>query len=355
MSLLDYRDNFSEYSSVFSNLIIIGASFEKSPCISIMIPTFRRPELLRESIRSALDQNIQIPFEVVVVDNEPRSEFSTVVDQVILDFDAPNLRLFRNSENIGMFGNWNRCIELARGRWVTILNDDDLLSQDYLSACMGEIGKYPEISMISCDLIIKDDRTSIPNKPGIIRRFLRALKLKCYENKERGRSRKLLLSKYFCNNPHLGSLGILMRRDIALSLGGFWPAMYPSADYLFFTRSAMTYGSYRMAKSLAVYRVSQNESQKEEVIVGWMEKDMKIRGAIASWLGGSNSILLKFYIKLAAIDTIRSGFQFWNRALQTQVILSRAGLNNYPVNYIRRILGVLIVKFYTFDRNDFVS
>lgn len=346
LSLLDYYDNFSMYSSVCSTPVIIPAGSEGNPYISVMIPTFRRPELLKESIRSALDQDIQLPFEVVVVDNGSEPWLSAEIDKIISDFNDPNLRLFRNPENIGMFGNWNRCIELARGRWLTILNDDDILNRNYLSTCMKEVGRYPDICMISCDVCIKDERTSIPFCPGYFRRLFRSLKSIRYERRWKGRVRKLGVAEYFSNNPHMGSLGILFRKDIAISLGGFCPDLYPSADYLFFTRFAINCGSYRLAQSLGAYRVSQNESQREDVIVGWMEKDMHIRAAIAAYMGGSNSILLKLYIKLAAIDTVRSGFKYWNKDIQPKVLLNRIGLMNFPANFARRVLGAAVMRFY---------
>ena len=42
-----------------------------SPSVSIIIPTFRRPERAIEAARSALAQACEAPFEVVLVDNDP--------------------------------------------------------------------------------------------------------------------------------------------------------------------------------------------------------------------------------------------------------------------------------------------
>ena len=45
-------------------------------------------------------------------------------------------------KNIGMIGNWNRLYTLARGEWVVMLHDDDLLYNDYLSILFN---KYIDI------------------------------------------------------------------------------------------------------------------------------------------------------------------------------------------------------------------
>ena len=34
------------------------------------------------------------------------------------------MKYYKNEKNIGMYGNWNRCIELSNGEYLTILNDD---------------------------------------------------------------------------------------------------------------------------------------------------------------------------------------------------------------------------------------
>jgi len=143
------KDSFSQHCDVESNLIYDGCK-DLKPEITVAIPTFRRPDLLRESVKSALTQETSVVYEVIVVDNEQDGNWSELVDEVLAEFMPANLRLFRNSKNIGMFGNWNRCISLARGKWVTILNDDDLLFSGFLDLVSTKrVGRR----MVSCNVI----------------------------------------------------------------------------------------------------------------------------------------------------------------------------------------------------------
>ena len=52
-----------------------------------------------------------------------------------------NIRLIRNQKNIGMFGNWNKCIKEAKGTYVTILNDDDLLNYNFVENLLQDMNK----------------------------------------------------------------------------------------------------------------------------------------------------------------------------------------------------------------------
>src|SRR5258708_677091 len=102
--LLRHRDGIAEHARIPSKLIK-GRMVGPSPTFSIAIPTYKRPELLGEALRSALAQARDTPCEVLVVDNDPTSTVEDEVGELVMSLSAPNLLLYRNAENLGMFGN----------------------------------------------------------------------------------------------------------------------------------------------------------------------------------------------------------------------------------------------------------
>lgn len=136
--LFSTTDNYRKHDKVAS-FLLWGA--RKPKCkFSIMIPTYNRSLLLREAIKSAVslgDSN----SEIVIIDN------SLTVDQEVLlwikEQGIQNICYYHNEENIGMFGNWNRCFELAHGDWVLILNDDDTIDKKYLAHSPGRWPPLP--------------------------------------------------------------------------------------------------------------------------------------------------------------------------------------------------------------------
>ena len=42
-----------------------------------------------------------------------------------------NIKYYQNEKNIGLFGNWNRCVELSTSKWVAMLHSDDEILDDY--------------------------------------------------------------------------------------------------------------------------------------------------------------------------------------------------------------------------------
>lgn len=97
------------------------------PLVSVCIPAYRGAAHLGETIKSVLAQDL-CDFELVIIDDNSPDE----TDQVVASYDDPRLRYFKNSKNLGPEGNWNRCIEEARGCYFKLLPQDDQLFPDTL-------------------------------------------------------------------------------------------------------------------------------------------------------------------------------------------------------------------------------
>ena len=97
------------------------------PEFSVIVCTYNRPHLLPRAIASALDQTYQ-DFEVLVVDDHSEDELEPVLKR----FSDPRIRYLGQSENRGVAAGTNAGLAAARGRYVTILNDDDCFHPDFL-------------------------------------------------------------------------------------------------------------------------------------------------------------------------------------------------------------------------------
>ncbi len=99
------------------------------PFFSVLIPTFNRPADLKRAIKSVLLQNFQ-NYEIVVSDNSDSDE----TKKMCREFQDLRIRYYHNKTNIGSIRNIYQVIKLARGNYIFILGDDDLLfTQNILS------------------------------------------------------------------------------------------------------------------------------------------------------------------------------------------------------------------------------
>jgi len=92
--------------------------------ISIVIPTYERPFLLRRLLHSIAMQTYK-EFEVFVIDDasSQEKEYRTLIE----DFSEliPRLSYHRNRINYGPCYTRNKGIDMAKGTWVALVDDDD--------------------------------------------------------------------------------------------------------------------------------------------------------------------------------------------------------------------------------------
>ncbi|WP_420996975.1 glycosyltransferase family 2 protein [Cupriavidus sp. 30B13] len=94
-----------------------------SKSISVCIPTYRRPDLLRHAVGSCLKQTM-LPAEILIGDDSPDDETRLVVEELATCSTVP-LRYFHNKPGYGQARNVDRLIHEASGELISVLHDDD--------------------------------------------------------------------------------------------------------------------------------------------------------------------------------------------------------------------------------------
>ncbi len=132
---------------------------KNNPQISIILPTYNRPDLLKEAIDSVLQQTYR-NFELIISNN-----CSTLkeVDYICKEYAAKDTRIkyYCQTENIGCVRNAEFCQLKAKNRLIFSMSDDDIISPTFLEKC---IKKMQETDAIGCSSIIKyinEDRSPI--------------------------------------------------------------------------------------------------------------------------------------------------------------------------------------------------
>ncbi|MDI1235363.1 MAG: glycosyltransferase family A protein [bacterium] len=101
------------------------------PTYSIGIPVYNRVFGFEMALESAIA--VKDCSEIIVVDdNSNHTEFESIVSK----YNDPRIKYFRNIENIGLFGNWNKCIEYASSEYVSILCSDDIVYENIFTNFM---------------------------------------------------------------------------------------------------------------------------------------------------------------------------------------------------------------------------
>lgn len=279
---LDGRNAFSDHDEVASILELSHAPVNDRAHVSIVIPTYLRDDVLLDALRSAMEQDYGGACEVVVVDNDPEGHIDDAIRDAISGQNKINVRYYRNSSNIGMFGNWNRAISLSEGEWLTVLNDDDVLSLDFVSRSLSALDALDGADGIVCRKDTFDRRTNAAAgdtaATGLrdrLRGSISALRFG-HDGVRRLTPRML----YFANYPG-NTAGFLFRRRVALDIGGFLPEEWPAADYMMYVRFAIRTRIFLFKPVLAHVGLGENESMRPETLIGFVRIFAGARRALA--------------------------------------------------------------------------
>lgn len=128
----------------------------QEPLVSVIIPTYNRPEYLKQAIASALLQTYQ-NIEIIVSDNCSSENPQAIIES----FGDSRIRFWRQQYNVGMIANQLSAFKMARGKYVASLHDDDMWNQDFLSKLVPPLEANSQLILAFCDQYIIDDQGKI--------------------------------------------------------------------------------------------------------------------------------------------------------------------------------------------------
>ena len=129
---------------------------QNQPLVSIITPTYNRPEYLKLALESAVQQTYQ-NIEIIVSDNcSPENP-----ESIVNSFGDSRIRFFRNQSNLGMFPNTMNAFKKARGKYVASLLDDDLWEKDFLAKLVPALEANSNLALAFCDHYIVDGNGAI--------------------------------------------------------------------------------------------------------------------------------------------------------------------------------------------------
>jgi hypothetical protein len=113
------------------------------PLVSVCIPTYNYARFLPRTIESVLGQT-HSELELVVLDDASTDDTTVVVQGYAGD---PRLRFVRHERNVGLFANFNACLDEATGDYVKVLCADDWLHERSLEDGLAALERSPSAGL----------------------------------------------------------------------------------------------------------------------------------------------------------------------------------------------------------------
>jgi glycosyltransferase involved in cell wall biosynthesis/tRNA A-37 threonylcarbamoyl transferase component Bud32 len=173
---------------------------DRNPFISVIIPTFNRLKLLKETVESVRKQTFR-DFEIIIVNDGCTDGTGEWLDS------QPDIRQLRQ-ENSGIAASRNRGAAEARASWLAFLDHDDIWAPDKLEIQAEFISLNPDAALAAARHV----RLGRPRSEARTRRWIKGD----------------LYCKAF-SESFIHTSSVVIRRDVFDSIGGF-PVKYRFAD-----------------------------------------------------------------------------------------------------------------------------
>jgi len=237
--------------------------------VSVLIPVYNARAFVGEAILSALRQTV-IDLEIVIVDDASNDGSA----DIIAGYDDPRIRRFRNEKNLGLVGNWNETLRHARGRFITMLHQDDVMEPANLARKLEALEATGR-AWVASDCLQIDAEGRILHQHWY--QHTRALKAS-EKPKESQFAAMFFGANYLCFPT------ILWRREVTDTLGGFEDKGGYCLDIYMWLKFLHRYQLAYLDERLVRYRWAQNESLKYQA-ADWIYDEFMAKRHAARDLG----------------------------------------------------------------------
>ena len=236
------------------------------PQITVIIPTYKRPQLLKRAVRSVLNQTYP-NFQICIYDNASEDETESIIRELAREDERVIYHC--HAKNIGPYANFNYGLRHVDTPFFSFLSDDDFLLPEFFETMMQNFIKYPDAAF-STGLTVHSDGKRI-YWPTLLH-----WKREGYYPPHEG---------LYWNIKHwLTWTGIIFSRKVLDSIGLLDEDMGPLADYDFILRIVAHYPIVVSKKPSAVFCLHASNissslehlEHRDELYREWLKRQKKL-------------------------------------------------------------------------------
>ena len=218
--------------------------------VSIVIPAYNNENTIiatLESIRNQSYKNIEI---IIIDDNSKDKTLQLVTEQQKKD---NRIKIYHNSTNLGMIGNWNKCIQMSNGEFVKLVCADDLLDKNEIEKETEAMILNPTVNLVESDTRLIDING---RKIGSFKRYHKSGLVK---------GKKIARTSIIWNNFFGAPVNNLIRKSVLDKTGYFDEQFTYILDFDMWMKIACTGDVYIIHELLNSFRI-RNDSNTGNLI-----------------------------------------------------------------------------------------
>ncbi len=299
------------------------------PFISICVPVYNGEKYLRECLDSCFAQDYS-NFEVLLCDDGSSDGSVELIQHYQIKY--PQLRFYKNENNLGLVGNWNRCMELAQGEWIKFVFQDDYLGKNCLNEFVKQIKPDTQLLVSKRHFILPDDASADLRTyyTSVVRTLENTCGLKTrYTAREISKAAIKNIGMNFIAEPSLS----LFRKSALNETGFFNSQLKQICDLEFLLGLASRFGIEYIHADLCFFRIHSASTTNTNVNSKYFELRF-IEPVLFSWILLSSAKFIDFRGHLSIFEWSKLKLYFQLKAFQAAKENKRLGIK-HPVFEVR--------------------
>jgi len=126
-----------------------------APEISVIMPVYNSGQFLEESIESILNQTFT-NFEFIIIDDKSNDNSKEIISNYMIKDNR--IILIENEDNLGVAAARNRGLEIARGKYIALMDSDDISLPNRLEKEYLFLENNPEFFLVGSSGIRIDEK-----------------------------------------------------------------------------------------------------------------------------------------------------------------------------------------------------
>lgn len=214
------------------------------PLVSVVMGAYNREKSIKKSVESILKQTYK-NLEFIIVDDFSKDNTYDILKKI--QQKDSRVKLFRNNSNKKVGFCLNKAISLSKGKYISIMDSDDVAFSDKIKLQVEYLEKNKDIDVLSTNAVSFGEYNiirSIPNSDQIIK--------------------SIFLFSFYLINPT-----IIFKKKITYNLK-YNPNYYRCQDYDFFLRVALL--NYKFANvNKVLFKFKTYNYKKNKVKEGFLD------------------------------------------------------------------------------------
>jgi glycosyltransferase involved in cell wall biosynthesis len=230
----------------------IDKNESRSIKVSVVMPSHNHGNFIMDALTSVLNQDFA-DYELVIIDDASKDNSVEIINKFIISHPELRIHFLVHEKNLGAVATLNKLIQLAEGKYIALINSDDVWLPNKLKLQVEILDHESNVGAVFTQAVITNEQLKVLGFADLP--FADVFK-------KRNQTQGKWLRDFFINGNSLCHPSILIRKRVYEELGLYDPRLYQLPDFDYWIKLIKNYEIFVIPRILVKLRWHDNNTSK---------------------------------------------------------------------------------------------